>query len=209
MTYRIKLSGCIALLTATVACTDDPVGTLRNEASFSEATTSNQFAQQAYIDGRALQNLGAKFARETPSMINFEFNSAQLDQEARATLARQAAWINTHPGVTFKVFGHTDLVGSDGFNRRLGQRRAQTAVRYLVSQGVARSRLKAVSSFGETQPVVFTQEPERKNRRTVTQVSGVTSRYVGTGMDGKRAATVYNEYVSDSGSEIVAGDEVN
>ena len=204
MANPLKTAGLLAIATTLAGCYEYQAGYLANEISFGNATGGNTFAQQAYIDGRALQNLNAKFARETPSMINFAFNSARLDGPAQATLARQAAWIRSHPGVTFKVFGHTDLVGSNAYNRRLGLRRAQAVVRFLVAQGVPRSHLRAVSSFGETQPIVFTQAPERKNRRTVTQVSGVTSRYVGDGMDGKRARIVYNEYVRDSGSEIVA-----
>lgn len=207
MKTSLKTAGLVAVIGALAGCSYDMAGTLENEVSFGGASSSNQFAQQAYIDGRALQNLGAKFAREVPSMINFEFNSSRLDSAATANLQQQAQWIRSHPGVTFKVFGHTDLVGSNRFNKRLGQRRANAAVRYLVSQGISRSRLKAVASFGETQPVVFTQAPERRNRRTVTQVSGVTSRFVGFGMDGKRARTVYTEYVTDSGSEIVAETE--
>ncbi len=204
MSSKIKIAGLFAISTALAGCYEHQSGTLENEISFGQAHTANQFAQQAYIDGRALQNLGAKFARETPSMINFEFNSSRIDGSAAAILDRQALWIRQNPGVVFKVFGHTDLVGSNASNRRLGLRRAQAVVRYLTSRGVSRSHLKAVSSFGETQPIVFTQEPERRNRRTVTQVAGVTSRYVGDGMDGKRARIVYGEYTRDSGSEIVA-----
>lgn len=207
MSSKIKIAGVFAITTALAGCYEHQAGTLANEISFGNANGANQFAQQAYIDGRALQNLGAKFARETPSMINFEFNSSRIDGSAAAILDRQAAWIRQNPGVVFKVYGHTDLVGSNAFNRRLGLRRAQAVVRYLTSRGVSRSHLKAVSSFGETQPIVYTQEAERRNRRTVTQVSGVTSRYVGDGMDGKRARIVYGEYVNDSGSEIVAETE--
>jgi len=207
MSSKIKIAGLFAVSTALAGCYEQQAGTLSNEISFGNANSANQFAQQAYIDGRALQNLGAKFARETPSMINFEFNSSRIDGAAAAILDRQAAWIRNTPGVTFKVFGHTDLVGSNSFNRRLGQRRAQAVVRYLSNRGVSRSRLKAVASFGETQPIVYTQQAERRNRRTVTQVAGVTSRYIGDGMDGKRARTVYSEYVTDTGSEIVAETE--
>lgn len=207
MSSSLKFAGLFAITIGLSGCYENLAGSLENEISFGDASSNNAFAQQAYIDGRALQNLGAKFARETPSMINFEFNSSRLDGAAQDILRRQAAWIRAHPGVTFKVYGHTDLVGSNRYNQRLGLRRAQAAVRYLVSQGISRSRLKAVSSFGETQPIVFTQAPERRNRRTVTQVSGVTSRFVGFGMDGKRAITVYNEYTADSGSEIVAETE--
>ena len=79
-------------------------------------------------------------------------------------MSRQADWIRQFPEIRFKVYGHTDLVGSDAYNRNLGLRRAQAAVAYLVSQGVSRSRLEATVSLGETQPIVATQEMERRNR---------------------------------------------
>ena len=97
----------------------------------------------------------------------------------------------------FRVFGHTDAVGSQGYNRGLGQRRANAAVRYLVSRGISRSRLEAVVSFGETQPVIVTEERERKNRRTVTEVSGFVRSHPVI-IDGKYAEVIYREYIASA-----------
>ena len=117
--------------------------------------------------------LAERFNAEVPDTINFEFNSAELTDEATAILQQQANFIRQFPEVRFRVFGHTDLVGSDGYNQRLGLRRAQAAVAYLSSLGVSRSRLEAVVSYGKTRPlIVQTNQPEVRNRRTVTEVSG-------------------------------------
>ena len=94
----------------------------------------------------------------------------------------------------FKVFGHTDLVGSTSYNRTLGLRRAEAAVLYLTSQGVSRSRLEAVVSFGETQPLIVTEGQERQNRRTVTEVSGFVKSNPMV-LNGKYAEIVFREYV--------------
>ena len=83
-----------------------------------------------------------------PTTINFAFNSATLDAEARAVLRQQAAFIRHFPEVALLVYGHTDLVGSRAYNHRLGLRRARAAVDYLVSLGVERSRLEALVSLG-------------------------------------------------------------
>ncbi|MFN0114525.1 MAG: OmpA family protein [Paracoccaceae bacterium] len=176
-------------------------------AFYSEAGSaieSNDFGTSAK-DNLAIQSgersyaidLTRRFAAEVSNTVNFEFNSAVLDGEAQAALMRQADWIRQFPEVRFRVYGHTDLVGSDGYNRSLGQRRAEAAVRFLVSQGIGRSRLEAVASFGETQPVVYTQDAERKNRRTVTEVSGFvqTSKLV---MSGKYAQIIWREYVNSA-----------
>ncbi len=93
------------------------------------------------------------------------------------------------------VVGHTDLVGPNSYNQRLGLRRAQAVVRYMTSRGISRSRLDAVESRGEQDPVVETQDRERRNRRAVTSVAGFDRRFVGTGLDGKVAQRLYRTYV--------------
>ncbi|HGG05895.1 MAG TPA: OmpA family protein, partial [Aliiroseovarius sp.] len=116
---------------------------------------------------------------------------------ARATLVQQASWIKQFPEVRFKVYGHTDLVGSASYNRRLGLRRANAVVSFLVSQGISRSRLEAVVSQGESQPLVVTQGRERRNRRTVTEVTGFVRNHPLI-LDGKYADVVYREYVASA-----------
>jgi aspartate oxidase len=96
--------------------------------------------------------------------------------------------------VRFRVYGHTDLVGSDAYNRALGLRRANAVVDYLASQGIGRSRLEAVTSFGRTRPVIQTADPERRNRRTVTEVTGFVQRHP-TVLNGKYAEVVFREYI--------------
>ncbi|TNF58616.1 MAG: OmpA family protein [Rhodobacteraceae bacterium] len=162
---------------------------------FGNATMNNTMVhtgQQNFV-----LDLANRFASEVPNTINFEFNSAALDETARATLRQQAQWIRQFPEVRFRVFGHTDLVGSQGYNRALGQRRANAAVNYLISQGIERSRLEAVVSFGETQPLIATEDRERRNRRTVTEVSGFVQNNR-TVLDGRYAQIIYRDYVQSA-----------
>jgi outer membrane protein OmpA-like peptidoglycan-associated protein len=155
--------------------------------------TANNVAVQSASAEEILINLTLKFASEVPARINFAFNKADLDAEARAALDQQAAWIMAHPKIKFRVYGHTDKVGSNAYNQRLGQRRANAAVNYLISKGVDRKKVEAVASYGETRPVVLTEAPNRENRRTVTEVSGFF-RKDGGELDGKYAVRIYNEY---------------
>ncbi len=148
--------------------------------------------------------LGQRFATEVPTTINFAFNSSELDGTARAILTQQAAFIRHFPEVRFSVYGHTDAVGSNAYNERLGRRRARAAVNFLVNQGISRSRLAALVSLGETQPVVATDGAERQNRRTVTEVSG----FVGSNplvLDGRYAEIIYRTYRSGSTGAAPAG----
>lgn len=191
----IKITIAASVL-ATAGCLET-AGTMQNEESFAEAAAANLFAQTAYLQpGAALEALEQRFRRAVPTMINFEFNKSTLDAEAKTILRRQAAWIKRYPMVRFKVFGHTDKVGSNSYNYGLGLRRARAAVNYLVSQGVARRSLIATVSRGETEPLVVTEDRERLNRRTVTMVAGYVAGYIGDDFDGKVGANIYNEYTS-------------
>ncbi len=162
---------------------------------FGSATSIN-IAAMTRTESYAI-DLTRKFAADVPNMINFEFNQANLDASAQAVLMQQANWIKQFPEVRFRVYGHTDLVGGNAFNQRLGLRRAQAVVSFLVSQGISRSRLEAVASYGETQPLVQTEDPERQNRRTVTEVSGFVSKNPAL-LNGKYAALIFRNYVLSS-----------
>jgi outer membrane protein OmpA-like peptidoglycan-associated protein len=164
-----------------------------DEGGFGNPNMNNTLfmtGQRSYV-----QALGERFAREVPDTVNFDFDSARLDAEAQAVLRRQADWIRQFPEVRFRVYGHTDLVGSDAYNRALGLRRAQAVVAYLATQGISRSRLEAVVSFGRTRPVIQTADPERRNRRTVTEVTGFVERHP-TVLNGKYAEVVFREYIT-------------
>lgn len=167
-------------------------GSVVDTGNFGNATMNNHLVMTGQRDYTV--NLNRRFSAEVPTTINFAFNSTALDAEARATLRRQADWIKQFPEVRFKVYGHTDLVGSQSYNRNLGLRRAQAAVLYLTSQGISRDRLEAVVSFGEEQPLIVTEGRERRNRRTVTEVSGFVQNHP-TILNGKYAEVVFREYV--------------
>lgn len=199
LTYLIASAAVIGAL---AGCSPDrgPVqssffresGGLIDAGNFGTATLNNQ----AYMTGEKqwVYNMAQRFAEEVLTTVNFAFNSAELDAGARDTLREQAAWIKRFPEVRFRVYGHADKVGSATYNRALGQRRANAVVSYLVGQGISRSRLEAVVSFGETQPLIVTEGRERRNRRTVTEVIGFVAGHPQL-LDGNYAAVVYREYV--------------
>jgi outer membrane protein OmpA-like peptidoglycan-associated protein len=163
-----------------------------NTSEFGNATMNNTLIHSGQKD--YVMALAGRFANEVPSTINFAFNSSQLDGAAIATLRQQADWIKSFPEVRFRVYGHTDLVGSNASNQALGLRRAKAVVAYFASQGISRNRLEAMASYGETRPVVQTSEPELRNRRTVTEVSGFVKNHP-TLLNGKYAAVIHREYL--------------
>ncbi|KIC09916.1 membrane protein [Leisingera sp. ANG-M1] len=191
----IRTAAILGLVLTAAACEREAGRELNRKGEFGEATLNNA----AVMSGErnyAIQ-LASRFAKEVPTTINFDFDSSRLDAEARAVLDRQALWIKQFPEVRFRVFGHTDAVGSNAYNKALGLRRARSAVNYLVSRGISRRRLEAVVSHGETQPLIPTQDRERRNRRTVTEVSGFLKRHPSV-LDGKYAQIIYREYLESA-----------
>ncbi len=186
-----KVVAALGLTVAIAGCANE-AGHQVDGGAFGNATMNNTMVMNGERDYAV--SLANRFAEEVPSMVNFEFDSTVLDAQARTTLDVQATWIKQFPEVRFRVYGHTDAVGSPSYNKGLGKRRANAVVRYLSAQGISRSRLEAVASFGETQPLVATPERERQNRRTVTEVTGFVKRHP-TIMDGKYAQVIYREYV--------------
>ncbi len=191
----LKYAALFGLALTTGACAYKEAGQPLNTEFFGTATANNT----AVLSGdRSYQiQLASRFAQEVPTTINFDFDSAVLDQAARQVLDRQADWIRQFPEVRFRVYGHTDAVGSTGYNKFLGMRRARAAVNYLTAHGISRQRLEAVVSYGETQPLIPTTDRERQNRRTVTEVSGFIAKRVNE-LDGKYAAIIYRDYVESA-----------
>lgn len=171
------------------------LGSELDEGGFGNPTMHNLLVQTGQLP--YVLDLAEKFAAEVPTTVNFAFDSARLEPEAQAVLLRQAAWIRQFPEVTFRVFGHTDLVGSASYNQRLGLRRARAVVNFLVRNGADRSRLEAVVSQGETQPLLQTTERERQNRRTVTEVSGFWQAHPWV-MNGEYARIIHRQYVESA-----------
>ena len=200
MTLKIKtlLIGASAL--ALAACSDSSsfdseAGAFIDEGGFGNPTMNNTQIQNG--DVTFLANLNQRFSSEVPTMVTFPFDESTLDADARAILNEQANWIRQFPEIQFSVYGHTDLVGSAAYNEALGRRRANAVVNYLVSQGVSRSRLRALVSFGETRPVIETTDRERRNRRTVTEVSGMVANAPMV-LNGKYAQIIFRDYVASA-----------
>ena len=193
-----KLLAASALLALTACSTtstswDRELGSEVDKGQFGNATMNNTLIQTGELEYTVA--LAERFAAEVPDTINFAFNSAELSDEARLILKKQADFIRQFPEVRFRVFGHADKVGSNGYNQRLGLRRAQAAVAYMTSLGISRSRLEAVVSYGETRPLIATNEAEVRNRRTVTEVSGFVKSHPLV-LNGKYAAIIWRDYVA-------------
>lgn len=103
--------------------------------------------------------------------VFFAYDSSVITAEGQATLQRQAAWLKQYPSVKLVVEGHADERGTREYNIALGERRATATKNYLVSLGVASSRLSTIS-YGKERPAVLgsSEEAYAQNRRGVSVV---------------------------------------
>lgn len=98
--------------------------------------------------------------------IFFEYDAFTLSEQAKAILTRNAAYIKANQGMKVVIEGHCDERGSDEYNLSLGERRALAAKNFLVSLGIAETRLTIIS-YGEELPLDKTtgEAGWAKNRR--------------------------------------------
>jgi OmpA-OmpF porin, OOP family len=83
--------------------------------------------------------------------VNFKFDRSDLTQGGMDTLNTVAGTLKANPGVNVDVIGHTDWVGTNAYNMKLSQARAETVKKYLITQGVAADRIM-VKWLGEEEP---------------------------------------------------------
>jgi peptidoglycan-associated lipoprotein len=153
-----RLVAALAAALAISACASKPEETA--QASAGMATPGSQ---QDFV-----VNVGDR--------VFFETDSSELSVQSRATLDKQAQWLNTYSQYgQFTIEGHADERGTREYNIALGARRAQTVRDYLISRGVAANRMRTIS-YGKERPVALCDDIScwSQNRRAVT-VLGVSS----------------------------------
>lgn len=107
--------------------------------------------------------------------IYYDFEEDYIREDAEPTLDELAATLQLNPEIVIEMSSHTDCRGSLPFNQNLSQRRAQSAVDYLASKGIDKSRLEA-KGYGETDPSNdcvcsrCTEDEHQENRRTAFKI---------------------------------------
>jgi peptidoglycan-associated lipoprotein len=119
--------------------------------------------------GTAVPGSAQDFSVNVGDRIYFITDSTDLSAEARATLDKQAQWLNQYPRYTFTIEGHADERGTREYNIALGARRAAIVHDYLASRGVAANRMRTIS-YGKERPVATCDDEScwSQNRRAVT-----------------------------------------
>lgn len=120
-----------------------------------------------------VNKVGEKFVLEN---IYYDFDKHNIRPDAALILDKLVATMRNNPTLKIELSSHTDSRGSDSYNMKLSQKRAQSAVDYIVSKGIERDRMVA-KGYGETRlvnncsnGVKCTPEEHQANRRTEVEV---------------------------------------
>ncbi|WP_347159963.1 OmpA family protein [Pontibacter chitinilyticus] len=104
--------------------------------------------------------------------IFYDYDKANIRPDAAVELDKLVQVLKDNPSISIELSSHTDARGSDAYNQDLSQRRAESAVEYIISKGIDRSRITA-KGYGESRLVVKnakTEEEHQRNRRTEFKV---------------------------------------
>jgi len=142
----------------------------KQEQEFDTALAEEQ--RQNAVEVQRLQDETLKI--DIANEVSFDFARAEIKPSFRPTLDKVAGVLNRYPNSIVHVVGHTDSVGSDAYNQRLSEQRAQAVIDYLASVGVARDRLRA-EGRGETEPrdTNATEAGRQLNRRVELYVKPI------------------------------------
>jgi peptidoglycan-associated lipoprotein len=135
-------------------------------------TASSSASSSTSSSATATQMSDAEKLAQVGNTVYFGFDSSELGGEARATLDRQAAFLNVNPTMIVIIEGHADERGTREYNLALGDRRAVAVRDYLLAKGLNAARVRTVS-YGKERPAVSgsNEESWAKNRRASTALN--------------------------------------
>lgn len=116
-------------------------------------------------------SLASNFERNVGDRVFFAFNKSDISHKAKEQLNRQAVWLKKHSHVRATIEGHCDERGTREYNLALGERRAESVLKYLHNLGIEKNRLDTIS-YGKERPAVDgdNEASWAQNRRAVTSV---------------------------------------
>lgn len=119
--------------------------------------------------GAKLDKYGCAIAPQTVVLhgVHFAFNKATLEPDAQTLLSLVAAAMKSQSSMTVQIAGFTDDIGSQAYNQKLSERRADSVRSYLITQGVDGKRMTTIG-YGEDKPIVTPQNTaaaRAQNRR--------------------------------------------
>jgi outer membrane protein OmpA-like peptidoglycan-associated protein len=148
------------------SCFEDNVPNCKDVAPYANLGKSVESAPEMAVDTAAEQKV------IFPD-VAFDFDKSTLNPLGKARARQAAELLSSMPTVKVVVEGHTDYIGSDDYNMKLGMRRAESVVKELTELGVDPGRMSPIS-FGESRPL-YTEQTDwarAANRRVQFSVKG-------------------------------------
>jgi peptidoglycan-associated lipoprotein len=163
--YRNFITIIAATFILAACATTPPETTSSGSSASSSSSTASLVQDGVYVGDETIEML----AVDVPDRVFFSYDSYALTSAAQSTLSKQAKWLKANPSVTISVEGHADERGTREYNLALGDRRANAAKDYLMSQGISSNRVTTIS-YGKERPVKSGSNDTAwaQNRRSVT-----------------------------------------
>ena len=150
------------------ACTKKPSAGLNGDGMGSGLLSDGAGGAGGQIPGSQ-----GDLAANAGDKVYFEQDQSTLTAQAQDTLVQQAKWLAKYPDITVQIEGHADERGTREYNISLSARRATSVRNFLMSQGVAATRLSTIA-YGKERPAAMCDAEEcwSQNRRAVTVITG-------------------------------------
>lgn len=170
MTF-LKKAALAGLILATAACTNPDRFGAGADGTIGAAGGLNA-TPNGPLTGAADPTSPVYFSQTIGDRVLFSVDQSTLTPAGQQTLAGQASWLNQNADFQAIIEGHADEQGTREYNIALGNRRANAVREFLVSQGVASSRLRVIS-YGKERPieVCASEACYSQNRRAVTVIA--------------------------------------
>ena len=168
MNRRIIITALLAGTAMLGACKKEPPASLPSEPTPTATSSPTDGGHGAAVLGTQAHFVNAVNGQ---NVIYFDTDQYNVDSADAAALQSQAAYLSQYPQISITIEGHADERGTREYNLALGERRANAAKNYLVSLGVAASRITTVS-YGKERPVALgsNEAAWAQNRRAVSVV---------------------------------------
>jgi peptidoglycan-associated lipoprotein len=149
---------------ATMATTEQAKQVQTGETEESKKAEAERLAKLKAIE-QAQKEANEKKAFENEK-IYFDFDKSDLKPESQTVLKKKADWLREHPAYSLRIEGNCDERGTNEYNLALGERRANSAKKFLLALGIAEERISTIS-YGEERPADprHNEEAWAKNRR--------------------------------------------
>lgn len=162
----VRFTSAVAAIALLAACASDS-----KDDMGSDSMANSQPAPAAAAPSGPAMDSAEYFNQVVGNGVYFGLDEYNLNAAAQATLRGQASWLGQNPSQSIVVEGHCDERGTREYNLGLGERRANAVKDYLVSLGVAASRVRTIS-YGKERPVCVASSEDcwSRNRRGVSVV---------------------------------------